>query len=58
MNSYIVCLESADAPPVFEIAICESEEEARDWAASLLAFVPGFDLARILPPRAAAPPAI
>lgn len=50
MNSYIVCLESADAPPLFEIAICASEAEARDWAANLLAYAPGFEVTRILSP--------
>lgn len=50
MNSYIVCLESADASPLFEIAICDSEAEARDWATDLLAVVPGFQVAAILPP--------
>lgn len=50
MNSYIVCLESADAPPLFEIAICETEDEARDWASNLLVLVPGFKVAGILPP--------
>ena len=54
MNSYIVCLESADAPPLFEIAICDSEAEARDWAADLLTFVPGFQIAGIVAPRAPA----
>lgn len=57
MNSYIVCLESADAPPLFEIAICDSEAEARDWAADLLGLVPGFQIAGIVPPPTPARPA-
>lgn len=56
MNSYIVCLKSADAPPLFEIAICDSETEARGWAANLLPLVPGFQVAAILPPRMPAQP--
>jgi hypothetical protein len=54
MDSYIVCLERAGAAPLFEIAICSSEAEARDWGENLLAFAPGFEVTRILPPAASA----
>jgi hypothetical protein len=47
MTSYIVCLQSA-AAAAFEVAFCESDDEARDWADQVLAFAPGFELAGIL----------
>lgn len=54
MNSYIICLENPSAPPMFEIVLCDTEVEARDWADQLLAFAPGFQVGRILAPRGAA----
>ena len=53
-NSYIICPENPSAPPMFEIAPCDTEIEARDWADQLLAFAPGFQVGRILAPRGAA----
>ncbi len=53
MTSYIVCLTSAEGPPLFEVAFCDSDAEARDWADQLIAFAPGFEVAAILPAHAA-----
>lgn len=55
MDRYIICFESPCAPPMFEIALCDSETEAREWAEQLLPFAPGFQLGRIVGPRAANP---
>lgn len=48
MASYIACLKSLEGRPLFEVAFCESEAEAREWADQLVAFAPGFEVAEIL----------
>jgi hypothetical protein len=47
MNSYIICLDPS-APPMFEIALCNTEVQARDWADQLLAFAPSARRRRCL----------
>lgn len=47
MTSYIISLSSPAEPPLFEIAVCETETEAREWADQLLAFAPGFEVSAI-----------
>lgn len=51
MHSYIICLTRLGEEPAFEVAICEDEREAQDWAAALVTLLPGAALAGILSPR-------
>jgi hypothetical protein len=50
MDSYIVCLQGADAEPAFEVAFCDNDREAKDWAAALVTLLPGFSVSAIVPP--------
>ncbi|MBB3892980.1 hypothetical protein GGQ61_003718 [Phenylobacterium haematophilum] len=54
MTAYIVYLKS-DAAAAYEVAFCETDAEAREWADAIVTLTPGFELAAIQRTRAGRP---
>jgi hypothetical protein len=55
MHSFIVCLQGADAEPAFEVAFCDNDREAQDWAAALVTLLTGFSVSAFVPPSRSHP---